>query len=335
MTTGGSERLVRRRRCVVCAFAALAAGTVIGVAAADPYPSRPIKVVVPWPPGSIVDLQARRMGERLARALQQPVVIDNRPGASGTIGLALAAKSQPDGYTIAFGSTSNLAASPAMGAPLAYDPGTSFQPITLFAHTPLVLVANPALGIKDAKQLIALARTKPGVISYASSGPTSTAHVLGALFEREAGVRLLHVPYKGSGQALMAVLSNEVAMAFDFADTCAAQVRAGKLQPLLVTGPRRIPLLPDVPTAGEAGLDALEILAWGGVLAPAGLPAEIVTRLNAEFVRILRSPDVQSDLANAGWEVVGSSPEEFARFIASEQERWGRIVERTGIKIEE
>ena len=305
-----------------------------GVRAAGDYPFKPIKLIVPWPPGSIVDVHARRMGEQLERALGQPVIIDNRPGASGTIGLALAAKAPADGYTLTLGSTSNLAASPAMGAPLGYHPVTSFEPITLFAWTPLVLVANPSLRVQELKQLVSLAKAKPGTIAYASSGPTSTAHVLGALLERDAGIQLLHVPYKGSAQALLAVLSNEVALAFDFADTCSPQVKAGKLQPLLVTGPRRVPLLPQVPTAVEAGVASLDILAWGGFLAPRGTPKEIVDRLNRALVQIVREPAMRSELARAGWEVVASTPQEFADVLQTEQTKWARIVALTGIRAE-
>jgi tripartite-type tricarboxylate transporter receptor subunit TctC len=303
--------------------------------AAEPYPVRTIKLIVPWPPGSIVDLQARRIGEQLGRALRQPVVIDNRPGASGTIGLALAAKAAPDGYTFTMGSTSNLAASPAMGAPLGYHPVKSFDPITLFAWTPFVLVANPSLGARDVRQLVALAKAKPGSIAYASSGPTSTAHVLGMLLEREGDAQLLHVPYKGSGQALLAVLSNEVALAFDFADTCAPQVNAGKLLALLVTGPRRVPLLPEVPTAAEAGVPGVELLAWGGFLAPKGTPREVIDRLNREIVQIVQAPAMRSELTKAGWEVVASSPEEFGQVIEAEQAKWARVVKLTGVKAEQ
>lgn len=292
-------------------------------------------MIIPWPPGSIVDVQARRIGEQLARALRQPVVIDNRPGASGTIGLALAAKAPPDGYTLTLGSTSNLAASPAMGAPLDYHPVNSFEPITLFAWTPFVLVANPSLGVRDVQQLVALAKAKPGAVAYASSGPTSTARVLGLLLERDASIRLLHVPYKGSAQALLAALSNEVALAFDFADTCGPHVKAGKLRPLLVTGPRRVPLLPEVPTAVEAGVPGIELLAWGGFLAPKGTPKEIVGRLNREIAGIVHAPAMRAELGRAGWEVVAGSPEAFADVLAREQVKWAGIVQATGIRVEQ
>jgi tripartite-type tricarboxylate transporter receptor subunit TctC len=209
-----------------------------GVWAGEPYPARPIKLIVPSAAGGVADLHARLFAEKLSSALGQPVVVDNRPGASGVIGLSAAAKAAPDGYTFVIGPTSNLAAAPAMGAPIDYDAQKSFEPIILYGTTPMVLVAHPSLNVATAKELVALARFKPGVLSYASGGPSSTGHFAGELFKQATGTDLLHVPYKSPAQVLAAVLGNEVPLGFDFAETAAPHIEAGKLKALLVIGPR-------------------------------------------------------------------------------------------------
>ena len=317
-----------RRRLIAALVAALAAP---GVGAAESYPVRAIRLIVPSAAGGVADLHARLIADKLSGALGQPVVVDNRPGASGIIGLAAAAKAAPDGYTFVIGSTSNLAAAPAMGAPVSYDTQKSFEPIALYGTTPMVLVAHPALNIATVKELIAQARVRPGALSYASGGPSSTAHFAGELFKQATGTDLLHVPYKSPAQVLTAVLGNETSLGFDFAETAAPHIEAGKLRALLVTGPRRVGILPAVPTAAEAGVPQLELLAWGGFLAPAGTPPDIVTRLHAELRKALNDKSVREKLERSGWQIAAGAPEEFRRFIAVEQAAWVERVKRTGI----
>jgi tripartite-type tricarboxylate transporter receptor subunit TctC len=299
--------------------------------AAETWPTRPIKFIVPSAAAGVADLHARLIADKLAAALGQPVVVDNRPGASGIVGLTAATKAAPDGYNFVIGSTSNLAAAPAMGAPVSYDAQKSFEPIALYGTTPMVLVVHPSLNINSAQELIAQAKAKPGALGFASGGPGSTAHFAGELFKQASGTDLLHVPYKSPAQVLAAVLGNEVAVGFDFAETSAPHIQAGKLRALLVTGPRRVGILPRVPTAAEAGVPSLELLAWGGFLAPAGTPREIVARLNTELRRALNDKGVREKLERSGWQIGSGTPDDFRRFIATEQAAWIERVKRTGI----
>ena len=312
----------------------LALGTVASIDAgrtafsADPYPSRPIKLIVPYAPGSVVDTQARKLFEPLSKALGQPIVVDNRPGASGTIGVGIGAKARPDGYTITIGSSSNLVVSAALGLQLSFDPLRDFEPITLYSRGGAVLVAHPSLGVKTAQELVALAKPRPGQLAYATSGATGVGHLAGELLQHEAGIKLLHVPYKTP--AYMAVLGNEVPLGFDFAIVVGSHVRSGSLKALLVTGRNRNATLPEVPTVGECGFPGAEIYGWSGVLAPAGTPKDIVARLHREIVAVLSTDAMRAVFA--GSEVVGNSPEEFRATIVAEQTRIARIVKVAGIK---
>jgi tripartite-type tricarboxylate transporter receptor subunit TctC len=303
------------------------------VVAANPYPARPVKVIVPYAAGSVVDVQARKIGAPLAQALGQPVVIDNRPGASGTLGVGMGAKASPDGYTVIVGTSSNLGVAPAVGAKITFDPLKDFDPVTQYARACLVIVVHPSLGVKNVRELIVLAKTRPGDIAYASSGTSSIGHLAAELFQHEAGIHLLHVPYKTP--VASAVLGNEVPLAFDFPLTAGEHVRSGKLIALLTTGKRRVVSLPEVPTVSEAGFPNAEIYGWGGFLVPRGTPKEVVARLNREIVAVLGRPEVKAIFDNEGSETVGSSPDEFRAFIAAELAKFGRIIKLGGIKLEE
>lgn len=317
----------------------LASGTLAPInfwgraAGADPYPSRPVKIIVPFAPGSVMDVYARKMSDPLSQALGQPVIIENRPGASGTLGVGVGAKARPDGYTVTMGSSSSLAVSPALGVKLSYDPVRDFQPITQYSRTSLVLLAHPSLGITNAKELVTLARSRPGQLAYASSGATGISRLAAEVFQHEAGIRLLNVPYKTP--VVFAVLANEVPLGFDFSINSGPHVRSNKLQALLVSGRNRITSLPDVPTILESGFPGAEIYGWGGALVPAGTPKEIVMRLHKALVGVIAKPEVKALFDQEGSEVVANSPEEFRAYIVTERDRFARIVKAAGITVEE
>ncbi len=301
--------------------------------AADNYPERPIKIIVPAAAGGITDVETRRVAVRLSSALGQPVVVDNRPGANNTIGMAMVAKAPPDGYTLGVGSTSSLAAGPALMANVPYDPIRDFQPITQTARVASVLLVNSTLNIRTISEFVAYAKANSGKLTYGSNGPGGASHVLGELFCKSTGIDVLHVPYKSQAPMLMALLGNETQMGFDYPVTAAQHVKSGKVRALMVTGSKRVPLFPDVPTAAQVGLPDLEIYATGGILAPAGTPKEIVNRLHAELVKILRTPDMIAHYEETGNEPVANAPDEFRDHIAAELKRWKQIVKRTGVSI--
>jgi tripartite-type tricarboxylate transporter receptor subunit TctC len=329
----------RRRLLLGAASAALlaaSAGWTAAVPAAKNYPSKPIRLIVPWPPGGIADIRARQVADRLSKGLGQAVVVDNRPGASGSIGVALGARAAPDGHTVTLITVNDSAIAPALNPTLPYDVLRDFEPIVQIARTALVLLANPALNVRTAADLAALAKASPGQLIYASNGSATTHHIAGEVLCRDLGIVMKHVPYKGAAPALMAILAGHTPLGFDFGSTAAPHVKAGKLHALLVTGGKRVPLLPDVPTASEAGLQELDaLISWGGYAVPKGTSRAIRDRLNAEFVKALREPGLEADFERGGMEVVASSPEEFGAFIKSEQARWARIIKLVDVKIEE
>ncbi len=324
----------RQRRQIIRTLAATLAIGPVCVARAQAYPSRMIKIIVPASAGGIVDVEVRRLSVHLTQALGQPVIIDNRPGASNTIGTAAGAKAAPDGYTLTWGSTSALSAAPALMPNLPFDPLTDFAPIVQYARVPAVLVVNPSLGVRDVKGLIALARSRPGRLNYASNGPAGSLHVMGELLKVALGVDIVHVPYKAAAQSLSSILANETQLGFDFPVTCAPHIRAGKLVGLFLTGRERVPLIPDVPTASEIGYPQLELILFGGLLAPAGTPSEIIARLNSEMLKILRSPDIVASMQSTGTQAGGGSPEDFRKVIADELVKWREIVKITGVTME-
>jgi tripartite-type tricarboxylate transporter receptor subunit TctC len=318
------------------ALLAISVGWIAAVPAAENYPSKPIRLIVPWPPGGIADLRARQVAERLARGLGQPVVVDNRPGASGSIGVAVGARAAPDGYAVTLISVNDAAIAPALNPSVPYDVLRDFEPVVQFSRTPLVLLANPALEALTVADLAAVAKARPGRLIYASIGAATTHHIAGEVLCRDLGIDMKHVPYKGAAPALMAMVGGHTPVGFDFVGTAAPHVQAGKVRALLVTGGKRVPLLPDVPTASEAGLPELDgIVSWGGFAVPKGTPIAIRDRLNAEFVKALREPALKTDFERSGTEPVGSSPEAFAAFVKAEQARWARMVKLTGVKLEE
>jgi tripartite-type tricarboxylate transporter receptor subunit TctC len=319
---------------IACAaLAALASISPLAVAQAD-YPNRPLKLVVPYPPGALTDLLARAIGERLATALKQPVVIENKPGAGGGVGAEFTAKAAPDGYTIMGGTISTHAINASLYKDLPYDPVKDFVPITLIARVPNMLVVNPAVPARDVKELIVLLKANPDKYTFASSGNGTSQHLSGELFKSMAGVEMQHIPYKGSPPALQDVVGGQVTMTFDNITTAWPLAKAGKLRALAVTTAKRSAIAPDVPTLAEAGLTGFEIGSWQGVFAPAGTPSPIVRRLNAEIVKILRTPEINERLAGLGAEIVADSPEEFAALVKSEVVKWSEVVRKSGAKVD-
>lgn len=319
---------MRLIRIIIGAFALLAAVPAV----AQQYPSRPVRFVVPFAPGGSTDTLARTMGVKLADALGQQVVVDNRPGGNGDIGMLIVARAPADGYTIVLGYIANLAIAPSLQAKMPYDPVKDFAPITQPASSPNVLTAHPSVPAKNLKELVALAKAAPGKVSFASTGVASVGHLTGELINNLAGIRMTHVPYKGSGQAVTDILGGHVQVMFSGFSSTLHHIKAGKLRALAVTGPKRSPALADVPTISEQGFPGVEATAWYGVLAPAGTPRPIVTRLHAELVKVLKLPDVEQKLDGLGFEIAGTTPEQFSAYIRSEIRKWEKVVKASGAK---
>jgi tripartite-type tricarboxylate transporter receptor subunit TctC len=304
------------------------------VALAQSWPSRPVKWIVPFAAGGTTDILARIIGEKLAVALGQPVVVENRPGAGGGVGADQVAKAAPDGYTIMGGTISTHAINASLYKNLPYDPVRDFAPITLIVRLPNMLVVNPDVPAKDVRELIALLKANPGKYTFASSGNGTSQHLSGELFKSMTGVEMQHIPYKGSPPALQDVVSGQVTMTFDNITTAWPLVKGGKLRALAVTTAKRSPIAPDVPTLAEAGLAGYEIGSWQGVFAPAGVPAEIVKRLNAEIVRIINSQEIRQKLIDMGAEPAPNSPEEFAAMVKTEVAKWSDVVRKSGAVVD-
>jgi tripartite-type tricarboxylate transporter receptor subunit TctC len=300
-------------------------------ASAQEYPSRPVHVVVPYPAGGPNDIIVRLVGSKLSRALGQPVVVENRPGAGGNIGTDSVAKSAPDGYTLVSVGPGALIINPLLGK-VPYDTMRDFAPVTIMAVAPNALVAHPSFPAKTVAELIALARAKPGAINYASGGTGSTPHLAGALFAVMAKVQLTHVPYKGTGPATADLVGGQVQIAFLGIPTVLPHIRSGKLRALAVTGKRRSPELPGVPTVEEAGVPGYELSPWYGLLAPAGTPRAVITRLADEVTKIVRAPEMREQLSAQGAEPTGGAPEEFARTLRSDAATWKKVVKEAGIR---
>ena len=302
--------------------------------AGEPYPSKPIRLVVPFPPGGSLDVVARAIGQKLSEAWGQPVVIDNRPGAGGNIGADVVAKSAPDGYTILEGALSTHAVNVSLYAKMPYDPIRDFAPITLVAVTPNVLVLNPSLPANSVGELIAYAKANPGKLSFGSGSNGSAGHLAGELFKTEAGVDMLHVPYKGGAPALQALLAGDTQLMFDNLANSMQLVRAGKLKAIAVTTAKRSALVPELPTLAETGLPGFDIYTWWGFLAPAGTPKEIIAKWNAEVTRILNTPDMRAFFAQQGAEPAPTTPEQFAALIRNEIPKYAKIIKDSGAKID-
>jgi tripartite-type tricarboxylate transporter receptor subunit TctC len=303
-------------------------------ALAQTWPGKPMRIVIAQAPGSATDVISRVVGNQLSEALGQPIVIDARPGAGGVLGTEVAARSAPDGYTLFMANNSTHGSNPAVYAKLPYDAVRDFAPISFVASVPYVLVVDPKLPVKSVQEFIALVKANPGKMNYASAGNGSTHHFCGELLKSMTGIDIQHIPYKGSGPGIAGLLGGEVSMMFSNVADIGSQVKGGKVRALAVTAQRRSSILPDVPTMAEAGLPDLLVTSWFGLLVPAGTPAPVIARLNAETVKVLGRADVRATLGAQGLDVAPSSPEQFAAHIKSEIARFGKIAKAAGIKAE-
>lgn len=299
---------------------------------AQDFPGRSVRLTVPFPPAGVTDRIARLAAHKLGELWRQPVVIDNRPGASGIIAAELVAKAAPDGYTLLFGHIGTHAINASLFAKLPYHPVRDFAPVSLLATVPNLLLIHPSVPANSVTELIALAKARPGTLTYASPGSGTSGHMAGELFKSLAGVDIVHIPYKGAGAALQDVLSGQVSMMFDTVASSLPQARAGKLKGLAVTSASRVPIAPEIPTVAESGVPEFEIAPWFGVLAPAGTPAQVVAKLSVDLRRAVQSDEVREPLSSQGVTLIGSSPQEFAAHIEREIPRWARIVKASGAR---
>ncbi len=304
-------------------------------ALAQDWPTRPLKLIVPFAPGGGNDTVARAVATQLSSSLGQPVVVENRAGAGGVVGADMAAKAAPDGYTLFLGGVGSLAVNPHIVPKISYDALKDFVPVVLLASAPSVVAVSPKVPYKTVQEMTAYAKANPGRINFASNGNGSSAHIATALYETMAGVDMTHVPYKGLGPAMNDLLSGQVDIMFSSVVAITPQIKAGKLRALAVTTAKRSALLPDVPTLAELGLTGYEAGSWYGLLVPAGTPEAIVRRLNAESVKALRGGSVRDSLSSEGAEVIGSTPEEFARHIRNEHARVGKMIKDGRLKMEQ
>ncbi len=303
-------------------------------AQAQVYPTRPIRMIVPFPAGGATDIVARLVAQKLSEAWGQQVIVDNRGGAAGTIGSELAAKAPADGYTILVGTSSTHAIAQSLYAKLPYDSVKDFVPVVGLATSTITLSAHPSVPAQNVKALIALAKAQPDALSFASSGNGGVSHLVGEMFKAQAGIKMLHVPYKGDAPALADLVGGQVSLEFGTAVSFLPYIQSGKLKALAVTSQKRSAALPEVPTVAESGLKGFEALQWYGVFAPAGTPREIVARLNGETARILRTPEFRERLAKLASEALAGTPDEFAAFQRAEIVKWGRVVKDSGARIE-
>jgi tripartite-type tricarboxylate transporter receptor subunit TctC len=323
----GASALLRG---LVLAAAVLAVQTVH----AQAYPSRPIRLVVPFPPGGSADILGRALAQRLGEGLGQSVVVENRPGAGTAIAAELVAKAAPDGYTVMLGTVSSHAINPALNPKLPFDPLRDFTPVAPVASIPFALLVHPSVPARTLPEFIGYARSKPGKLDYSSAGSGTSNHLAGELFEAMTGTYMVHIPYRGSAPALQDLIAGRVSVMFDLVLTAAPHVRSGAVRGLAVTGAKRSAALPDLPTIAESGLPGYEVSAWFGVFGPAGLPRPVVDRLNAEIARALAAPDLQQRLASQGAETLAGSPDQFAAYLKAEIVKWGKVVRDAGIRPE-
>jgi len=304
-----------------------------GTACAQPYPNRPVRIVVPFAPGGAVDIVARLVAQKMTEAYGQTVVVDNRGGAGGTIGTDVVAKAKPDGYTLLVASM-GVAVNAALYPKLPYDTLKDLAPLTMLAEQPNILVVHPSLPVKSVRELVALAKARPGQVSYASGGIGSNSHLATVLFEQKAKIRLLHVPYKGLGPAMTDLVGGQVQLIVSNVSTALPFVRSGRLRLLAVTSKKRFALLPDTPTVEEAGVPGYDSSGWYGMWAPAGMSAELVALLNRDVTRILTSTAMRDQLAAQGLQAIPTPPEAFATELRQEIDKWARVVKASGVKAE-
>ena len=311
----------------------LGALLVLGTAHAQGWPSKPLRIVVPFAPGGSTDIVARILADKLAAPLGQSVVVDNRAGAAGNIGAEAVAKAAPDGYTLLMATTGVMAINNALYKAMTYDAAKDLEPVSFTTSITNVLTVPPDVPAKSVVELVALAKAQPSKLSFASSGAGSSTHLSGELFKSMAGIDVLHIPYKGSGQALVDLMAGRVTMIFDNMPSVLPYIKGGKLRGLASTGPRRSAAMPDLPTIAEAGLPGYESLSWSGIAVPAGTPRDIVLRLNREIGAVLAQADVKQKLAEQGADPIGGAPEVFSAHVRTEREKWGKLIRERNIVV--
>ena len=323
-----------RLRYLLCAAATAAATLQMQPLAAQSYPERPVTLVVPFAPGGSTSIVARAVSDKMSEALGQKIVIDNRAGAGGTIGTKAVANSPPDGYTLALGYTGTLAIGPTLYGNAGYDPRKDFAPIGMIGNAPNVMVVNPSFPVKTIAELIAYAKANPGKVSFGSAGVGTASHVSGEYFATEAGIKLQHIPYKGTGPVLTDLIGGHIPMAFAPVPASHSQITSGTLRALAVASPTRSSLLPNVPTIAEAGLPGFDASLYYGLIAPAGTPRPIIDKLNAALRAALASDEVKNRLVADGTDVTPSTPEEYAAFLDKDENKWSQIIKASGAKAE-
>ena len=305
---------------------------VTALACAQAYPAKPIRLIVPYPPGGSADILARAIGQKAGEGLAQPIVVENRPGAGTLIGTDALAKSAPDGYALMLGTVSSHAINPALNSRLPFDPLKDFTPILLVASIPFAMIVHPSVPARSVQEFIALARARPGQLNYSSAGNGTSNHLAGELLKSMTGIELTHAPYKGSAPALNDLISGQVSLMFDLVLTAAPHIKSGAVRGLAVTGKQRSAVLPELPTVAETGLPNYEVSAWFGIFGPAGLPHQVVQRLNGEFVNAMQQPELRQRLASLGADPLTSSAEEFSAYLRSEIDKWAKVVKASGMK---
>ena len=306
----------------------------VAQASAQEYPTKPIKLIVPFPPAGGTDVLSRSISQSISNNTKWIIIIDNKPGAGGNIGLEQAAKSPPDGYTIAMGQTANLAVNPTLYSKIPFDPLKDFEPIALVSSQPLILVVSTASPWKSLKEFVDAAKASPGKLNMASSGNGTIGHIGGELFQRRAGIKMAHVPYKGAGPAVADLMGGSIDCFFGNTQAVGGLVTGGKLRPIATTSPKRLANFPDVPTVAELGYPGFEAATWSGLVAPAGTPRAIIDRLNAEANKALNNPEMRQRLYEDGSTPLGGSAKDFAEFIKTENVKWGTAVREAGIKLD-
>ncbi|HEY2627674.1 MAG TPA: tripartite tricarboxylate transporter substrate binding protein [Usitatibacter sp.] len=322
------------KRILVCLFAIVAACTLPLPALADAWPSKPIRIIVPYPPGGTSDILARALGPGIQAALGQPVVVENKPGATGNLGADYVAKAAPDGYVFLLADIGSLAISPSVFPDLTFDPVKDFAPVAMVAYSPHLLVVNPSVPVKDARELIALAKAKPDSLNFAVSGMGGANHLAGIDFAMRAGIKWTYIPYKGGSQAISDVMGGQAQVLFNGMLATYPFVKDGKLKVVAISSAKRFAAAPDIPTVAESGIPGFETGSWQGIVAPAGTPPDIVNKLHATVTKILATPEMKDRLDKAGAEVRPQSPAQFGDFIRSEKARWAKVVKESGAKFD-
>ena len=324
------KSMVRMLTALIVGLASI--GLSMPAASAADYPTKPIRIVVPFPPGGTTDILARAVAQKLSETWNQQVIVDNRPGAGGNIGAEIVAKAPPDGYTLVTGSIGTHAVNVSLFSKLGYDPIRDFAPVSLIMEAEGLLVLHPSVPVRTVKELIALAKARPGQLSYASAGNGTAAHLSGELFKSMAKVDMVHVPYKGNVPAITDLIAGQTSLLFATMPTVLPQVQAGRLKALAVTSSSRSPAAPELPTIAEAALPGYSVTNWIGIFAPAGTPRDVVMKLNVETIRVMQAPDIHKRLVNEGAKFTPMSPDEFGTFVKAEMTKWARVVKEAGIR---